>query len=203
MKIISFSWTTPALLAGRKTVTRRDWPARYERQFKPGDLCQAYDRNPRNGGKCVAIIRLLSVTYEPLRQMPDEDFEHEGFAYMIEIGKKPPFDFEEWRRTPENRTVVRFTLHRLIHGKKAVEGLRLRHNLPVGSARGKHDLPIGYFLCETLEDREIAARPYVKQFIQESRVIRALYGDDRRLKELYGQLQLSLSARADSGAARG
>ena len=110
MKIISFAWTTAALLAGRKTVTRRNWDARYAAQFHPGDVVQAYDRNPRNGGKCVAHIRLVSITKEPRSAMPDSDFEAEGFAYLREQGKKLPFDFEEWRNSGDSVYVIRFEL---------------------------------------------------------------------------------------------
>ena len=55
MKIISFAWTTEALLAGIKTCTRRDWNDDYARRFKNGEFCQAFDRNPRAGGKRVGI----------------------------------------------------------------------------------------------------------------------------------------------------
>jgi len=74
--------------------------------------------------------------------------------------------------------------------KDAVRGLRRRHNVPVGSARGKRNLPVGYFICVTLEDRDIAAHPFVEQFVDESHTIRAIYGDDRRFRELLGQLAL-------------
>ena len=53
--IISFRHTTPALLAGRKTVTRRSWhPVHLERWQKAWDLGRlehkAYDKSPRQGG---------------------------------------------------------------------------------------------------------------------------------------------------------
>lgn len=84
MKIISFAWTTPALLAGRKTVTRRDWSPEYARRFSAGELVQAYDRSPRLKGKCVATIRIVSVTWEPDSDAPDSDYEAEGFGWMVE-----------------------------------------------------------------------------------------------------------------------
>lgn len=87
--IVSFSWTTSALLAGRKTVTRRGWDASYAKRFKPGMLVQAYDRSPRNGGKRVAIIRILSVTYEADADAPDSDYEAEGFDYLVEQWYEP------------------------------------------------------------------------------------------------------------------
>lgn len=41
MRIISFAWTSPALLAGAKTVTRRDWDDSYARRFSAGELVAA------------------------------------------------------------------------------------------------------------------------------------------------------------------
>ena len=84
MKYISFAWTTPALLAGRKTVTRRDWNDRYARTFQPGELVQAYDKLPRNGGKPIALLRIVSVTKERDADTPDIDWEAEGFAWFDE-----------------------------------------------------------------------------------------------------------------------
>lgn len=83
MKIISFAWTTPALLAGRKTCTRRDWNADYARRFKSGELVQAYDKNPRAGGKKVGIIRLVGEPYYS-DIMPEDDYDAEGLAWMEE-----------------------------------------------------------------------------------------------------------------------
>ncbi len=78
-KIISFAWTTDALLTGRKRVTRRRWKDSYARRFKAGDLVEAYDRLPRFGGKRVATIRLTCDPYkERLADMPPEDLEAEG-----------------------------------------------------------------------------------------------------------------------------
>lgn len=79
MKIISFVWTVEALLAGKKTVTRRFWTDNYAEQFKAGDLVQAYDRSPRFKGKQVAIIRLIQTPYEEsLSLMTDEEEKAEG-----------------------------------------------------------------------------------------------------------------------------
>ena len=72
MQIISFALTTHALLAGRKSVTRRDWPEKYAQQFKVGSLVQGYDRSPRNGGKCIAIIRTEDSRREPLSRLMED-----------------------------------------------------------------------------------------------------------------------------------
>ena len=88
MLIINFAWTDPAFKARRKRCTRRDWNERYARLFHKGDLVQAWNKNPRNGGKRVGTIRLTADPYRELSEaVPAEDWENEGFAYMTEIGK--------------------------------------------------------------------------------------------------------------------
>ncbi|MDE2104298.1 MAG: hypothetical protein KGL39_44080 [Patescibacteria group bacterium] len=134
--IISFAHTTPALIARRKTVTRREWQddyaARIARQV-PGLLADAWNVSPRVvdrktgkpiGGK-VATIKLLSVTKEPMTSMPDEDYEGEGFGYLYEhpeslpktlwgepVGRADfsPAAFDHWRSSPAEMWVVRFEL---------------------------------------------------------------------------------------------
>lgn len=85
MKIISFAWTSPALIAGRKTVTRRRWTDVFARGFRAGAQAGAWDKLPRNHGKKVAIIQLIHAPYrERYADMPDEDYEAEGFAFFEE-----------------------------------------------------------------------------------------------------------------------
>lgn len=82
MKNISFAYTTPALLAGHKTVTRRDWDPSYANRFERGELVNAYNRSPRHHGEKVATLRIVSVTYEPNALAPASDYEAEGFAFL-------------------------------------------------------------------------------------------------------------------------
>jgi len=82
-RIISFAWTTAALLAGAKSVTRREWDHEYARRFRAGDVVLAYDRSPRAHGRHVATIQLTQApTWEALGMMPDSDYEAEGFAWF-------------------------------------------------------------------------------------------------------------------------
>lgn len=93
--IISFAWTTGALLAGRKTVTRREsWTPGYFKRWQDAwdksrnrrdkdrlkyRIHDAYDRSPRNGGRKVGSIVLTCRPYlEPLCAMPESDLEAEG-----------------------------------------------------------------------------------------------------------------------------
>lgn len=114
MRIISFAWTAPALLAGHKTCTRRAWTEAYAQRFKQGDLVAAYDRNPRFGGKKVATIRLTRAPYlENTADMPPADYRNEGLQYMEEEGLtiqgQHPYDFWIfWGAKRENVWVVRF-----------------------------------------------------------------------------------------------
>lgn len=87
MLIISFAWTTPALLADRKTRTRRDWDDNYAKKFKKGILVAAYDRSPRVGGKQIGVIELTEIPYkEATCKAPPEDWEREGLAYLESNG---------------------------------------------------------------------------------------------------------------------
>jgi hypothetical protein len=116
VKTISFAWTTAALLAGEKTVTRRDWKPQYAARFQEGDLLAAYDRQPRFGGKRVATIRLTQTPYlESTEYAPTQDYVAEGFKYLDERGilvdgLTPPRLWRAWKLLPRELYVVRFRL---------------------------------------------------------------------------------------------
>jgi hypothetical protein len=101
VKIISFAWTTPALVALEKTVTRRDWKDRFARQFKADELVAAYDKLARNHGRKVATIRLTCAPYEELvSTAPDSDYEAEGFGFFErhpeELPANAPWPTIDW-----------------------------------------------------------------------------------------------------------
>ena len=82
--IISFAWTTPALLEGIKTVTRRQWADRtlasWQKAWDEDRLeHKAYDKDPRAKGRHIGTITLTKRPYlEPLKDMPFSDLEAEG-----------------------------------------------------------------------------------------------------------------------------
>lgn len=83
--ILAFSWTTEALLSGKKTCTRRTWSdrtaLRWISAYQQGkQVHQAWDKTPRvRGAKKVGDIRLTHMPYqERLADMPDSDVEAEG-----------------------------------------------------------------------------------------------------------------------------
>jgi hypothetical protein len=117
MKIISFAWTTPALLAGAKTCTRRDWKILYALRFHKDDVCLAYDRQPRFKGKPIATIRLTADPYqENTKYAPTTDYAAEGFAWLKEHGilvdGKYDVDmlWKVWKMDGFYKWVVRFEL---------------------------------------------------------------------------------------------
>ena len=116
MRIISFAWTTPALLAGVKVVTRRDWSEHYARSFKAGELVQAWDKLPRAGGKRVGTIRLTHAPIqENVRAAPRWAFKEEGLAWMAAHdlrlqGLTPEAFWLRWREENPLLWVVRFEL---------------------------------------------------------------------------------------------
>lgn len=88
--IVSFGLTSPAVIARRKTKTRRDWKPKHAAKFKAGVIFDAWNTSPRNitkGPHKIARCRVTRDAYqEPSNAFPDEDWEPEGFNYLDEIG---------------------------------------------------------------------------------------------------------------------
>ena len=125
--IISFTWTAPALLAGRKTVTRRQWKPlhlqRWQDAWEQDDhLHAAWDYLPRvkhRNGRHIATIRLTCrPRVEPLSAMPESDLEAEG-DYWINMA-----DYADGRPPDTELAVVRFSLE-AVHLTDAELQLRL------------------------------------------------------------------------------
>ncbi|MEK0335834.1 MAG: hypothetical protein QQN41_00155 [Nitrosopumilus sp.] len=122
MKIISFAWTTEALLSREKTRTRREWNDKYAKRFKVGDLIQAWDKQPRFKGKKVAIIRIIGIKKEDISLMEDKDYHSEGFYYMEKMGKTiwdkhPKYAFNDWRKEGGEYWVIDFKIEKIENGK--------------------------------------------------------------------------------------
>lgn len=119
MMHISYGWTSPAVKARRKNRTRRAWKDSHAKKFKPGTLFQMLDKDYRYKGKCFGIGRIVSVHKEPIADMPDSDYEAEGFAYLHAnphlVPKSMPIDvspegFRAWRDSGEVYYTVTFEI---------------------------------------------------------------------------------------------
>lgn len=119
--ILSFAWTTPAVVVRVKTQTRRDWTPRtfsmYKRAMSEGRLVDAYDRSPRFGGKPFGQIRITGlVESEDSRTIPDNSWFKEGFHVLAMLGAKiggssPEDVWRFWKeRNEQEQNVVDFEL---------------------------------------------------------------------------------------------
>lgn len=86
MRSISMAYTTPAIVAKAKEVTRRTWKDSYAKSFEVGERLEATSRQYRFGGELVAIIE---VTEKPFLEdisdwegREDELYVKEGFAFL-------------------------------------------------------------------------------------------------------------------------
>lgn len=118
--IISFAWTTDALLAGAKTCTRRSWSSVHARVFHGWQVVEAWDKLPYAGGHHVADIVLIEAPYLSA-EYPEGDYEREGLAWMEKQGRlikgqSPRVFWEEWRAKAPSLWVVRFELREMING---------------------------------------------------------------------------------------
>lgn len=124
LRAISYAMTTEAVKHRRKTVTRRDWMDKYGASWNEGDLAWAIDKGYYVGGKRFGIVQLTEKPHKELTcDIPDSDYEAEGFAFMDEqglmLGKEETCRqrWEAWRGDPRKEAwVVRFDI-RWIEGE--------------------------------------------------------------------------------------
>lgn len=96
MLIMSFAHTADALVAGRKTVTRRCWKESHAAKFTPGTLVAAWDHLPHRGGKKIAVLRIVSVRLSDVLGVGTVEAMREGFADAAEF-------FMAWRKAHGGR----------------------------------------------------------------------------------------------------
>lgn len=121
--IISFGWTTPALLAGAKTVTRRDWKPEHAAKFKAGMLVDAWNTSPRNVHMSPRKVAVIRLTADPVLEHTDDapmsDWLGEGFELLQQQGikvarLKPAELWQRWHEESQSLYVVRFEVVELL-----------------------------------------------------------------------------------------
>ena len=150
---ISFAWTTPAVVLGIKTETRRDWKPKTiqlaRKAMEAKTPVVAWSKAAYRGGLPFGMIRIVDlIDQEDSSKISGDAFAAEGFEYLSAIGaefQKGWTALDVWNfwihSTPgENlQTVVRFELLEL-----NAEGERLRQ---IELDRGPvelHTLPNGW-----------------------------------------------------------
>ena len=134
MPFLPFAWTTPALLAGAKTVARVPSTDRRLARWRTGMLVTAYNRAPHKGGHPVAVVQLTAdPALEPLGAMPDSDYDAEGWRWLHEhrallprwvtASDFDPHAFQEWRSRAAEMWVVRFRVVAVATADQAAEAL--------------------------------------------------------------------------------
>lgn len=135
--IVAFARTTAALIAGEKSVTRREWSGNHHDKVlkkllaaqasgERGLLMDAWSAGPHRKGVRVGKICLLTLSREKTADIPDGDYAAEGFAYMDRHGINVDKDlsceqlWRLWRQNPTKITsVLRFELVGVEPGVKA------------------------------------------------------------------------------------
>lgn len=103
-------------------------------RWKTDEQAQAYTSSPRIGGIQIGVIQLTQAPYrENTRDMPESDYEAEGFAWLSRHPTAAPrrerYTFtrrgwEEWKAQSAEMWVVRFSLLSLTD---AGLGIRAQH----------------------------------------------------------------------------
>lgn len=118
---LSFAWTWPAFASQAKTCTRRTWSPAYAQRWGvgPGPEFTAI-RDRWHASPALGTGRVVSVAYEYLTDMPDEDYTAEGFSWLHAHPELIPpagrrmfgtctfAEFAAWRAEGGSVYVVRF-----------------------------------------------------------------------------------------------
>lgn len=149
--IISFAWTTPALLAGAKTMTRREWTPSHASRFCLDDMVDAWNRSPRagrsSGARKVATIRLTQPAYpQDTARLTAQDYVREGFTWLSINGSREDRDrihaiWTDWHVRPRTLWVVEFELVELVGVESAggrPQGESLASTEHLSNRRGDH-----------------------------------------------------------------
>ena len=90
-KWLSFGWLTPAVLAGQKTLSLRDWGPVEAYSWKRAQLAYCYDDDPDKGGNRVALLRISHTPYKRLtNKLRNSEFYASGLMYAQSMGLRHP-----------------------------------------------------------------------------------------------------------------
>lgn len=83
-KWLKFGWLVRPMLEGQKTMTLRDWGPIEGVQWQHGELFFAYDIPPVEGGRRLALLRVMQEPFEDFTAgLRMADYHKLGFAYAM------------------------------------------------------------------------------------------------------------------------
>ncbi|KKL14495.1 hypothetical protein LCGC14_2515090, partial [marine sediment metagenome] len=125
-KWLTFGWLMVPTLEGQKTITLRDWGPIEGVQWKHGELFYAYDIPPSEGGRRLALLRVMQEPFvEFTARLRMADYHKLGFSYAMANQLTAPSGrtalqvWEDLHNNPKSLWLLRFVVERVFEqGRK-------------------------------------------------------------------------------------
>lgn len=125
-KWLDFGWLVRPMLEGQKTITLRDWGTIEGVQWQHGELFYAYDGAPVEGGRRLALCRVMQVPFEDFTAgLTMADYHKLGFSWAMAFGLTAPSGrtalevWEDLHTNPQKLWLLRFQVERIFEqGRK-------------------------------------------------------------------------------------
>ena len=137
-KWLDFGWLIAPMLEGQKTITLRDWGPTEGVQWQHGELFYAYDGAPVEGGRRLAILRVMQEPFvEFTAKLKMADYHKLGFSYAMANRLTPPSGrtalevWEDLHNNPQNLWLLRFVVERIFEqGRKEQDMVQIAEKPP-------------------------------------------------------------------------
>ncbi len=137
-KWLTFGWLAIPMLEGQKTITLRDWGPTEGVQWQHGELFYAYDTPPVEGGRRLAILRVMQEPFvEFTARLRMSDYHKLGFSYamanrlMAPSGRTALQVWEDLHNNPESLWLLRFAVERIFEqGRKEQDTVQIAERPP-------------------------------------------------------------------------
>ena len=137
-KWLTFGWLAIPMLEGQKTITLRDWGPTEGVQWQHGELFYAYDTPPVEGGRRLAILRVMQEPFvEFTAKLRMADYHKLGFSYamanrlMAPSGRTALQVWEDLHNNPESLWLLRFAVERIFEqGRKEQDTVQIAERPP-------------------------------------------------------------------------
>jgi hypothetical protein len=128
-KWLTFGWLAIPMLEGQKTITLRDWGPTEGVQWQHGELFYAYDTPPVEGGRRLAMLRVMQEPFvEFTARLKMADYHKLGFSYamanrlMAPSGRTALQVWEDLHNNPQSLWLLRFAVERIFEQGRTERG---------------------------------------------------------------------------------